>query len=76
MASPGSSPMMAGSEILDGPSLMSLQLPHGKTYPPFLLLFQLFENSPQRISVPPVYSEGSSILPSTQAHEVPLDFCH
>lgn len=26
MASPSSSPMMAGSEILDGSSLMSLQL--------------------------------------------------
>lgn len=61
MSSPSSSPMMAGSEILDGPSLMSLQL-H--------LWEEIFLSSfSSKVTVPPTLS-----LSSTQAHEGPWAF--
>lgn len=66
MSSPSSSPMMAGSEILDGPSLMSLQLHLWEE-----MFLSSFSSSflKKKVTVPPSLS-----LSSTQAHEGPWAF--
>jgi len=64
-SSPSSSPMMAGSEILDGSSLMSLQLHLWEE----IVLSSFSSSFLKKVSVPPTLS-----LSSTQAHERSLDF--
>lgn len=69
MASPSSSPMMAGSEILDGSSLMSLQLHLWEEIVLFCSPLDFLKNSSQRVHVHPALS-----LSSMQAHDSCLGF--
>lgn len=65
VSSPSSSPMMAGSEILDGSSLMSLQLHLQEE----IVLSSFSSSFLKKVSVPPTLS-----LSATQDHERSLGF--
>lgn len=65
VSSPSSSPMMAGSEILDGSSLMSLQLQLWEE----IVLSSFSSSFLKKVSVPPTLS-----LSSTQTHGRSLGF--